>query len=67
MRKFLTEIYNIWIAERPKQMAAALAYYGMFSFAEVIKQRLFSFLMVIGVGLVLILATILNLVTSRSI
>ena len=36
MRAFLTELYNIWIAERPSQLAAALAYYGMFSFAPVI-------------------------------
>lgn len=36
MRKFLAEIYAIWISERPNQLAAALAYYGMFSFAPVI-------------------------------
>jgi membrane protein len=36
MRAFLTKLYNIWITERPSQLAAALAYYGMFSFAPVI-------------------------------
>ena len=33
---FLKEIYNIWITERPMQLAAALAYFGLFSFAPVI-------------------------------
>jgi membrane protein len=32
----LREIYNIWITERPSQMAAALAYYGVFSLAPAI-------------------------------
>lgn len=36
MRSLLTEIYHIWINERPNNLAAALAYYGMFSFAPVI-------------------------------
>lgn len=36
MRAFLTKLYNIWISERPSQLAAALAYYSMFSFAPVI-------------------------------
>jgi membrane protein len=36
MRAFLTKLYNIWISERPSQLAAGLAYYGMFSFAPVI-------------------------------
>jgi membrane protein len=36
MRKYFTDIYNIWISERPNNLAAALAYYGMFSFAPVI-------------------------------
>jgi membrane protein len=30
------EIYEIWISERPGQLAAALAYFGLFSFAPVI-------------------------------
>lgn len=34
--QFGKEIYQIWISERPNQLAAALAYYGMFSFAPVI-------------------------------
>lgn len=34
--EFLKELYRIWITERPTQLAAALAYYGMFSFAPVI-------------------------------
>ena len=36
MRTFLTELYHIWISERPSQFAAALAYYSLFSFAPVI-------------------------------
>jgi membrane protein len=34
--RFIKEIYKIWIAERPTQLAAALAYFGLFSFAPVI-------------------------------
>jgi membrane protein len=33
---FFKEIYHIWISERPMQLAAALAYFGLFSFAPVI-------------------------------
>jgi membrane protein len=33
---FFREIYHIWISERPMQLAAALAYFGLFSFAPVI-------------------------------
>ncbi len=33
---FVKELYNIWISERPTQLAAALAYFGLFSFAPVI-------------------------------
>lgn len=33
---FIKEIYKIWISERPTQLAAALAYFGLFSFAPVI-------------------------------
>lgn len=36
MRSFISEVYAIWISERPSQLAAALAYYGMFAFAPVI-------------------------------
>lgn len=36
IKKFFKEVYRIWIAERPAQLAAALAYYGMFSFAPII-------------------------------
>ena len=36
MKQFLREIYQIWINEKPNQLAAALAYFGMFSFAAVI-------------------------------
>jgi len=32
---FFKEIYLIWIAERPTQLAAALAFFGLFSFAPV--------------------------------
>jgi len=33
---FAKEIYSIWITERPTQLAAALAYYSIFSFAPAI-------------------------------
>ena len=33
---FFKEIYHIWISERPMQLAAALAYFGLFSFAPLI-------------------------------
>ena len=33
---FLKKVYQIWISERPTQLAAALAYYAMFSIAPVI-------------------------------
>ncbi len=33
---FVKEVYHIWITERPSQLAAAIAYYGMFAFAPVI-------------------------------
>jgi len=33
---FVKEIYRIWISERPGLLAAALAYFGVFSFAPVI-------------------------------
>jgi membrane protein len=33
---FIKEIYRIWVSERPTQLAAALAYFGLFSFAPVI-------------------------------
>jgi membrane protein len=36
LKQFVKELYQIWIAERPTQLAAALAYYGMFSFAPII-------------------------------
>jgi membrane protein len=36
LRNFIREIYQIWISEKPNQLAAALAYFGMFSFAAVI-------------------------------
>ncbi len=36
LKKLIFEIYHIWITERPSQLAAALAYYGLFSFAPVI-------------------------------
>lgn len=34
--KFFFEVYFEWISERPSQLAAALAYYGLFSLAPVI-------------------------------
>lgn len=36
MKQFIKEVYKIWITERPIQLAAALAYYSMFSFAPII-------------------------------
>ena len=36
IRDFLKEIYQVWVSEKPNQLAAALAYFGMFSFAAVI-------------------------------
>ena len=36
IRSFIKEIYQAWITEKPNQLAAALAYFGMFSFAAVI-------------------------------
>lgn len=36
LKIFIKALYRIWIAERPTQLAAALAYYGMFSFAPII-------------------------------
>ncbi len=34
--EFAKELYRIWATERPGQLAAAIAYYGMFAFAPVI-------------------------------
>lgn len=36
IKEFAKELYRIWITERPGQLAAALAYYGLFAFAPVI-------------------------------
>jgi membrane protein len=36
MRAFVTEVLAIWNAERPTQLAAALAYYGMFALAPLL-------------------------------
>ena len=36
IRNFIKEIYQIWVSEKPNQLAAALAYFGTFSFAAVI-------------------------------
>lgn len=36
LKNFGIEIYQAWISEKPNQLAAALAYFGMFSFAAVI-------------------------------
>jgi membrane protein len=36
MPQFLRAIYHAWITERPGQMAAALAYFGLFSIAPII-------------------------------
>ncbi len=36
LRDFIKEIFKIWVSEKPNQLAAALAYFGIFSFAPVI-------------------------------
>ncbi len=36
LKKFILEVYQVWVSERPSQLAAALAYFGIFSFAPVI-------------------------------
>jgi membrane protein len=36
LRNFAKDIYGIWIDEKPNQLAAALAYFGMFSFSAMI-------------------------------
>jgi membrane protein len=36
LKEFIQEVYRIWATERPGQLAAALAYYGLFAFAPVI-------------------------------
>ncbi len=36
LKQFIKEVSKIWTLERPNQLAAALAYYSMFSFAPII-------------------------------
>lgn len=36
IRNFIKEVTQIWVSEKPNQLAAALAYFGIFSFAAVI-------------------------------
>jgi membrane protein len=36
LKHFIQQLYKIWITERPNQLAAALAYFSMFSFAPII-------------------------------
>jgi membrane protein len=36
LRNFIMAVYQVWVSERPSQLAAALAYFGIFSFAPVI-------------------------------
>ena len=36
LKDFVKEVYQIWVTEKPNQLAAALSYFGMFSFAAVI-------------------------------
>jgi membrane protein len=36
LKNFIREIYQAWVTEKPNQLAAALAYFGIFSFAAVI-------------------------------
>jgi membrane protein len=36
VKEFYKEVYLVWVSEKPNQLAAALAYFGIFSFAAVI-------------------------------
>ena len=36
LKKFVLEVYQVWVSERPSQLAAALAYFGIFSFSAVL-------------------------------
>jgi membrane protein len=36
LKTFLVEVYQVWAVEKPSQLAAALAYFGIFSFSAVI-------------------------------
>jgi membrane protein len=36
LKEFILAVYQVWVSERPSQLAAALAYFGIFSFAPVI-------------------------------
>lgn len=36
LKGFIQDIIKIWVSEKPNQLAAALAYFGMFAFAPVI-------------------------------
>jgi membrane protein len=36
VKEFVQEVYQVWVSEKPNQLAAALAYFGIFSFAAVI-------------------------------
>jgi membrane protein len=36
IKTFLLEVYQVWVSEKPSQLAAALAYFGIFSFSAVI-------------------------------
>ena len=36
LRDLSKEIYQIWVSEKPNQWAAALAYFGMYSFYKVL-------------------------------
>jgi membrane protein len=36
LRTFLVEVYQVWVSEKPSQLAAALAYFGIFSFSAVL-------------------------------
>jgi membrane protein len=35
-KEFVIDFYHVWLAERPAQLAAAMAYYGVFSFVPII-------------------------------
>ena len=36
LKTFILEVYHVWVSERPSQLAAALAYFGIFSFSAVL-------------------------------
>jgi membrane protein len=59
IKNFISQVYKIWVSERPATMAAALAYYGMFSFAPAI------FIAVTVAGFFINQAALIEQITSK--